>query len=86
MKNWPLIGLLAGLFPGLIMFLLSIAAPAGGMYTICIGYAGIVFGMIGASLVGKRNEATVWITAIIISILGAGLIFMLAKFTCVFCT
>jgi uncharacterized membrane protein YeaQ/YmgE (transglycosylase-associated protein family) len=83
--NWLLIGLLAGLIPGLIMFLLSIGDPAGVSYTICIGYAGIVFGTIGASL-GKRNETTAWITAILISILGAGLMFMLVIFTCVFCT
>jgi len=85
-KNWLLIGLLAGLIPGLIMFLLSIGDPAGISYTICIGYAGIVFGTIGASLVGKRNETTVWITAILISILGASLMFMLVYLTCVFCT
>ena len=85
-KNWLLIGLVAGLIPGLIMYLFSIGDPAGGSYTICIGYAGIVFGMIGASLVGRRNETTVWITAILISIFGAGLMFMLIIFTCVFCT
>jgi len=85
MINWLLIGLLAGLIPGLIMFLLSIGDPTGISYTICIGYAGIVFGTIGASL-GKRSKTTAWITAILISILGGGLMFMLVKFTCVFCT
>ena len=83
--NWLLIGFLSGLIPGLIMFLLSIRNPAGVPYTICISYAGIVFGTIGASI-GKRNKTTAWITAILISILGAGLMFMLITFTCVFCT
>lgn len=64
--NWLLIGLLAGLIPGLVIFFLTIDAPAGSLYTICIGPAGIVCGIIGASIgikIEKQNQTTVWVAA-----------------------
>ena len=84
-KYWPLIGILVGLVPGLIWFFLTRNSLGTGiLYLICIGPGGIVSGIVGASI-GKRDNIAVWIVAFIISILGAGLLFMLAMFSCVFC-
>jgi len=83
-KNWPLIGLLMGIFPGLVLLFLVRDAPAGFLYTLCIGPVGIIFGMIGA-YIGKKDKESAWIAAFGFAILGAGIAFALAIFSCIFC-
>ena len=82
--NWPLIGLLMGIIPGLILFFLVRDAPAGFLYTLCIGPVGITCGIIGA-YIGRKGKESAWIAAFGFAILGAGTSFALAVFSCIFC-
>jgi len=84
-KYWPFIGLLAGLIPGLIYFFSTRDDLGLGVaYTICIGPAGILSGIIGARI-GNKNKTFIWIASISFSILGAFLSFIIAAFACLFC-
>ena len=62
--NWLLIGLLAGLIPGLLLFF----GDQGSFLSILRGAAGIPGGLIGAAIgkaLGKQNVVITWIGAII---------------------
>lgn len=82
-KKWALIGLLAGLIPGLIMIILF---PNGKLAVLfCFGaLLGIPFGLLGAYL-GRRNDTTVWIGSIAGVVLGVALFIWFAVANCLLC-
>lgn len=85
LKSWWLIGLLAGLIPGLILYIwLVLVVNNALMYPICLGFPGIPFGIIGAYF-GRQRKTTAWIGAILGAILGVGLWFGFAMATCLLC-
>jgi len=84
-KYWPLIGLLAGLIPGSIFFLLTREGPGLEVVNvICVGPAGFIGGIIGANI-NKSDKTAVWIGSILISIIGAFLGYVIAVLNCISC-
>jgi len=83
-KYWYLIGLLVGLIPSLALYFLLGVDTVAGLYAICVGPLGITCGMVGA-YIGKRSNKSIWIFAVLGTILGAGVSFALAVASCVFC-
>src|SRR6185503_7569372 len=81
-KYWGLIGLLAGLIPGLIIFFLTRGTQIDA-YNMLIGSVGIFGGFFGASL--GRTKTTVWVAAISTSILGVFLLLIILGSICAFC-
>ena len=83
-KYWPIIGILIGIIPGSIFFLLTINGPGLTVInTICVGPAGVIGGIIGANI-GRRSNKIAMV-AFLISILGAFLGLVVAALTCFSC-
>lgn len=82
-KKWTRIGLWAGVIPGFILVLIF---PKGNLFFLfCIGYLLGVPGALLGAYIGRQNDTTTWIGAIMGEILGLALFFGFASATCLFC-
>ena len=82
-KKWTRTGFWAGIIPGFILVLIF---PNGNLFFLfCVGYLLGVPGALLGAYIGRQNDTTAWIGAIIGEILGLALFFGFASATCLFC-
>jgi len=88
LTNWAWIGILAGLIPGLIIFVIWLVGnskPESAFLSALPFFAGIICGVIGAYK-GRYSKKSVWVAAGLGAILGEVclffLFFLFVTFTC----